>query len=389
MSRPSLPDRLDPSLVYPAAPRPRRTNGVLGAVIAPFTALSRLYRRSLTFRVLAGTVVLSSLSVALVGWLLMQQVSAGLLSAREVAVVAEAAAGARSAQAQIDGADTSGNTNQLLTQLTLDLASRGAGGSLYAVVLEAHGAGSAGANSVTKRVSGDFIPASAPEDLRAAVSTGVVAYRYAPLLRQDGSSEPGIVTGTEVVSSDSGLVVDLFYLFPLAQEQETLRLVSRALLFGGVLVVVLVSLVAWLVTRQVVAPVRMAREVSERLAAGRLEERMVVRGGHDDLARLGTSINRMATNLQRQIGQLEELTGVQRRFVSDVSHELRTPLTTVRMAADVLYDERESFDAGLRARDRTHARGARPLRGAARRPAGDLPLRRRCGRARTRRDRPA
>ncbi len=52
----------------------------------------------------------------------------------------------------------------------------------------------------------------------------------------------------------------------------------------------------------------------------------------------------MASNLQRQIRQLEELSRVQRRFVSDVSHELRTPLTTVRMAGDVLHDARSSFD---------------------------------------------
>ncbi len=34
---------------------------------------------------------------------------------------------------------------------------------------------------------------------------------------------------------------------------------------------------------------------------------------------------------------------MQQRFVSDVSHELRTPLTTIRLAGDVLYDQRESF----------------------------------------------
>ena len=66
--------------------------------------------------------------------------------------------------------------------------------------------------------------------------------------------------------------------------------------------------------------------------------------GEDDLARLATSFNQMATSLQRQIRQLEELSRVQRRFVSDVSHELRTPLTTVRMAGDVLHDARDEFD---------------------------------------------
>jgi two-component system sensor histidine kinase MtrB len=42
---------------------------------------------------------------------------------------------------------------------------------------------------------------------------------------------------------------------------------------------------------------------------------------------------------------LEELSRVQQRFVSDVSHELRTPLTTIRMAADVLFESRQSLTA--------------------------------------------
>jgi two-component system, OmpR family, sensor histidine kinase MtrB len=52
----------------------------------------------------------------------------------------------------------------------------------------------------------------------------------------------------------------------------------------------------------------------------------------------------MASNLQKQIRQLEELSRLQRRFVSDVSHELRTPITTVRMASDVIHDARPFLD---------------------------------------------
>jgi two-component system sensor histidine kinase MtrB len=119
--------------------------------------------------------------------------------------------------------------------------------------------------------------------------------------------------------------------------------VQRALLTGGALLLLLVGGLTWLVTRQVVTPVRLARRVAERIASGRLEERMQVHGD-DDIARLGTSFNQMAASLQAQIRQLEELSRVQRRFVSDVSHELRTPLTTVRMAGDVLHDARDRFD---------------------------------------------
>ena len=38
---------------------------------------------------------------------------------------------------------------------------------------------------------------------------------------------------------------------------------------------------------------------------------------------------------------------LQRRFTSDVSHELRTPLTTVRMAADLIFAERDEFDPAV------------------------------------------
>lgn len=66
--------------------------------------------------------------------------------------------------------------------------------------------------------------------------------------------------------------------------------------------------------------------------------------GEDDIARLGEAFNKMAQSLQLKIQQLEELSRMQRRFVSDVSHELRTPLTTVRMAADVIHEARVDFD---------------------------------------------
>jgi two-component system sensor histidine kinase MtrB len=111
---------------------------------------------------------------------------------------------------------------------------------------------------------------------------------------------------------------------------------------GGLALVLLIGAVAYLVVRLVVGPVRIAAETSEKLAAGQLEERLPERGD-DELATLARSFNRMADSLQRQIRQLADLSRVQQRFVSDVSHELRTPLTTIRLAGEVLYDQRDSF----------------------------------------------
>ena len=99
----------------------------------------------------------------------------------------------------------------------------------------------------------------------------------------------------------------------------------------------------WLVTRQTVSPVRSAARVAERLADGHLTERMTVHG-QDEMATLAGSFNEMAESLQEQIRRMEELSTLQRRFVSDVSHELRTPLTTIRMAREILYASREQLE---------------------------------------------
>ena len=64
----------------------------------------------------------------------------------------------------------------------------------------------------------------------------------------------------------------------------------------------------------------------------------------DEMATLAQSYNEMAESIERQISRLENLSRVQQRFVSDVSHELRTPLTTLRMASEVIYNQRTSFD---------------------------------------------
>jgi len=138
-------------------------------------------------------------------------------------------------------------------------------------------------------------------------------------------------------------VYELYLIYDLNSAQKTLDEIQNVLLAGGAVLVLIIGAIALYVTRNVVSPVSHAAVVSEKLAAGQLQERMVVKG-EDEVARLGASFNHMAASLQEQITQLATLSQMQQRFVSDVSHELRTPLTTVRMAAEVLYDARHDFD---------------------------------------------
>jgi two-component system sensor histidine kinase MtrB len=198
-------------------------------------------------------------------------------------------------------------------------------------------------------IGSDGLPAAVgpyrdvPDGLRKMVEAGFSGSQITTVLR-DTVPTTFLVVGVPVISSFRPM--QLYLLFPLTSEQATAEVVQSTLIIGGLVLLLLLAVIANLVTRQVVRPVRQAAEVAERFADGSLDERMPV-VGEDDVARLAESYNEMAESIQDQIHQLEEFGQLQRRFTSDVSHELRTPLTTVRMAADVLHASREQFPAGL------------------------------------------
>jgi two-component system, OmpR family, sensor histidine kinase MtrB len=334
----------------PRTPGGTRTTGGAGRAGEVLKRALTFWRRSIQARVVASVVLLSALVIGVVGWFLVQQTRDGLLEQREDAAVSEAAQVTAEAADQLRGVPpTETDVTQQLTELVEPIIELGETRD-FAVVLS----GPAGDSRIedaaqyTPRLDKTSVPESMEDHFDAPLGT-TTAFTYTELRTLDAddvviSSEPAIVVGSQVRLPADSRTYTLYYLFPLADEAATLSLLTNAIITAASLLVLLVAGITWLVTRQVVTPVRMARRVAERLAAGQLQERLRV-SGEDDLARLATSFNQMATNLQRQIRQLEELSRVQRRFVADVSHELRTPLTTVRMAADVLHDARTDFDA--------------------------------------------
>jgi two-component system sensor histidine kinase MtrB len=310
------------------------------------------WRRSIQARVVVSTVLLSTVVVLAVGWFLLRQVQQGLVDHRVDTVVREVGTENQAADerlAAVPGTDTdaSAQASDLFSSIFASGQARG-----FSVVMAGPGAHN---TSLEKRGT-EFTPqldlASVPQSLVDHFDDSThTAWTYTTIrFRSHGQvtrSTPGIVVGTLTHIPADGSTRTVYYLFPLDDVQQTLALVTRALLTAGVLLLLLIAALTWLLTRQIVTPIRMARRVAERLAAGQLQERLRVTG-EDDLARLATSFNQMATNLQRQIRQLEELSRVQRRFVSDVSHELRTPLTTVRLAGAVLHDAKDTFDPEAR-----------------------------------------
>ena len=280
------------------------------------------------------TLVVSGVVVLLLASLLIGQVGRGLVTAKTKAALIEAQSGYTEAQSRIDDTTAGESTQAIegrLQGIAQSLDQRGQSGDQYGIALIPSGGD---ANVFT---SGSVRIRDLPAELAKRIDTGTgLAYSY----RTENGVDQLVVGGS--LTTELG-PYRLYFLFPLTAENQTLDLVRRTSAAAGVLLVLLLVLIAALVTRQVVLPVRIAARTAERLADGLLEERMTVRG-EDELARLASTFNAMAEALQTQIRQLEDLSRVQRRFVSDVTHELRTPLTTVRMAADVLYERRQGLD---------------------------------------------
>ena len=310
-------------------------------------AASRLrvrWRRSLQLRVVAATLLLSAVVVTVLGFFLMQQVAAGLLRNKEQSARAEMSGGLAYAQSQLQQNNTA-SPESFMDSLLPTLMHRTGVSGTFDVVLTQSPVGNDPADDLSMQGSQAFsIPQSIPARLSSAIEQPAAAsdnellYTPTTLYYTDGTPpQPGLVIGAPLGN------YQLYYLFPLDQEQQTLALFQRTLIGGGLALVLLLAAIASLVTRWVVIPVREAAQAAELLAGGHLEERMPVRGT-DDLARLGTSFNEMAASLQEKLVELQELSQVQRQFVSDVSHELRTPLSTIRIAADVLLEAKEQLD---------------------------------------------
>jgi two-component system sensor histidine kinase MtrB len=300
-------------------------------------AVASRWRRSLQLRVVASSLGVSLAVVALVGMFLLDRVTSGLLESQRrgaEGIVQSAISTAETRLSTFSEQTTRDAQSVALQETAADVRKLGAPNT-YSVVLVPSGPSSRAFLSPASTSVDDV-----PTRLRGMVAReNTMAYVYSSIAVGD-RREPAIVVGGPVTSPIGNY--ELYLVFPLTNEAETVSLVQRSLVGAGTGLALLIAGVVWFVTRQVVTPVQVAARVAARFAAGEFSERMTVEG-EDELAQLAQTFNRMAGNLQQKIGELEELSRVQRRFVADVSHELRTPLTTVRMAADLLHSAREDF----------------------------------------------
>ncbi len=312
-----------------------------GAVRSVRWTLHR-WRASLQVRVVTTTVLLCLLVMGLLQTFVYQRIADGLVKDRIATAQEEAVVGARDVQERLDTIDKAdaATVRQAVFDTIRQEAQAREEESREVIMIRA--LGNTMSQLVLPAMDTGLGASIIPQDIREqlAAEPAYEHYKVISVPRGDGHVSSVVFGG--LVSVPEAGQYELYFVYPMERQEQILSMVRGTFLLGMAIFAALIGLVAHVVTRMAVDPVREAAVVAQRLAKGRLNERLIVKG-EDDLAKLGTAFNAMANTLQAQISKLKDLSVVQQRFVSDVSHELRTPLTTIRMAAEVIHDDRDAF----------------------------------------------
>nr|WP_245354782.1 MtrAB system histidine kinase MtrB [Brachybacterium sacelli] len=299
----------------------------------------------LALRVVLVTTLLSIVSMLAVGAYLSSVIADGLYEQRRDRVLEETVEVRREltdSLTQLSGA-TSTQQQDAVNAFVQSAGGRGGGDRREVALVPVETTGTvfpvaSSDRTLFEEVDGGFSDAVADDP-------DAVSWRSIGREDAQGETQPALLIGTRVMVPGVGSY-DLYLVYSLQEEQDTLAFVQRVILGGGGVLLALIVGIAIVVARLVTTPLKRAAHAAERMAGGDLDSRVEVAGA-DELARVGDSFNDMARSLAQKVDDLTELSRLQQRFVSDVSHELRTPLTTIRMASSVLEARRPQLPDDL------------------------------------------
>ena len=177
--------------------------------------------------------------------------------------------------------------------------------------------------------------------------------------------------GKKVFTAAGDLAAVVYVKLPMDQTQKDIHR-NRAILISTALVTAILAMVAsWTIFRYIVVkPLKHLRDVSDAIAAGKLNIRSQIQTG-DEFEELSHAFNRMLHNLVAMQQELREVNGdldkkvdelaqanlalfemnrLKSDFLATMSHELRTPLNSIIGFSEVL-----ATNEGLTERQKRYA----------------------------------
>lgn len=287
--------------------------------------------------------IISVLMISAMGGLVLDRISSDLYSTRKDQVLQDSARATLAAQRQMDASDATDRGSMTALVASVRSTIQGTSASQLIYVSRQPGQDPSQLAPEDFNTSPQLVDSVTPE-LRESLLEGEAPqyWQAVTLVDDDGNAAPGILVASTVTFPSGAGTYDLFIGYSLADTKQTLEFIQQALIVMAVVLLVLLALLVWVISSLVFRPIRTAANASNLIASGEREARMPLHGDrHFD--ELSENFNTMADTLNARIDELDALSNLQQRFVSDVSHELRTPLTTIKLAAQVL--KSQSADA--------------------------------------------
>ena len=311
------------------------------------TQLVHRIRHSLSAK-LALAITAAALVILLVfGVIVASQLRTSMFETRRDVILADASLRFSSAQSVFSSS----------TATSADQVQESARGALASLKASAAGAGATNVALLRAEGSTASLRINQVEDeqmrglitpqMREAVAGGGAQWQSVAIRSSTTDKvSPGILVGTQVQLPRAG-AHELYILYSLEADQSQVDVVLRVLALTSLPIILALPIGVFALLHRLLLPVRLTVYAATKAAEGDLDVRVEVHGA-DEMAALGRAFNAMTSSLQDTITRYDELAKLQQRFVSDVSHELRTPLTTIRMAEEIVWDNRDDLPAHAR-----------------------------------------
>ncbi|WP_449283789.1 MtrAB system histidine kinase MtrB [Leucobacter sp.] len=310
-------------------------------VLGPFRAR---WARSLMVRTMSITGLVTGFVILVAGVFILTSISDDLYSSRRDQALQDSARATLAAQRMIDASEATdrGALTSLAASVRRTVQDTSASQMVY---LRRQPGQSPFPEAPPSSNTNPMLPDAVSSELSNAVATGTQHWQPVTFVAEDDTPAPGIVVGSTLAFPAGAGTYELFIGYNLADTQDTLSFVQRTLLIAAAAMMAFIGILVWIMSRIVFRPIRAAADTSRRLAAGESDARMP-RQNDEHFDVLSEGFNDMADTLQARIRELDQLSEMQQRFVSDVSHELRTPLTTIRLASEVLQGSSGGLEPG-------------------------------------------
>jgi two-component system, OmpR family, sensor kinase len=138
-----------------------------------------------------------------------------------------------------------------------------------------------------------------------------------------------------LIAESRGTEGTLVVALPLTEVRATQRQLLLLVGLVGALVLVLIGVAAYWLTRRELSPLERMAKKSQAIAAGDLSQRVEPDDPRTEVGQLGGALNAMLAEIERAFAERLAAEERLRQFVADASHELRTPVTSIRGYAEL------------------------------------------------------